>query len=184
MLIKMDPGAGITEAELKRILYAQLKADGFRIASIQTTNEQPDNMQSNFNSILILLVLIVLLLAVAGGLGLMGTMSINGLERTREIGVLRAIGASDRGVNSVFMTEGVGIGLSSCLIAILVSFPITSLAASTIGQLTTGSAWFETFTTSGVFIWIVIVSILSLLANYFPARSATRLTVCEVLAYE
>lgn len=184
MLIKMDPGAGITEAELKRILYAQLKADGFRIASIQTTNEQHDNMQSNFNSILILLVLIALLLAVAGGLGLMGTMSINGLERTREIGVLRAIGASDRGVNSVFLTEGVGIGMSICLIAIPVSFPIISLAASTIGQLTTGSAWAETFTTSGVFIWIVIVSILSLLANYFPARSATRLTVCEVLAYE
>ena len=47
-----------------------------------------------------------ILLALVGGLGLMGTMSINVLERTREIGVLRAIGAPNRGVAQVFIRGG------------------------------------------------------------------------------
>jgi putative ABC transport system permease protein len=114
----------------------------------------------------------------------MGTMSINVLERTREIGILRAIGASNQGVNYVFMIEGIGIGLLSCLISIPASFPITELFASAMGSLMTGSPWNATFTYSGVLIWFVIVIILSLLANYFPARNAARLTVREVLAYE
>ena len=114
----------------------------------------------------------------------MGTMSINVLERTREIGVLRAIGSSNRGVNWVFMIEGVSIGLASCLISIPFSLPLTSLTTATIGNLMLGSPMSGIFAINGVVIWIVIVFILSLLANYFPARNAERLTVREVLAYE
>jgi putative ABC transport system permease protein len=143
-----------------------------------------DNIQSTFSSILILLMLMALLLAMVGGFGLMGTMSINVLERTREIGVLRAIGASNRGVTNVFMMEGVGIGLISCLFAIPLSFPITDLVARSIGMLAADAPWSGTFTASGVLIWIVTVIVLSLLANYLPARNAARLTVREVLAYE
>ena len=50
-------------------------------------------------------------LAVVGGLGLMGTMSINVLERTREIGVMRTIGAVDRAIRQTVIIEGLVIGL-------------------------------------------------------------------------
>jgi putative ABC transport system permease protein len=182
--IKMIPNADISVADLKIRLEQSLQASGFRIASIQTTTEMRDNIQSTFSSILILLMLMALLLAMVGGFGLMGTMSINVLERTREIGVLRAIGASNRGVTNVFMMEGVGIGLISCLFAIPLSFPITDLVARSIGMLAADAPWSGTFTASGVLIWIVTVIVLSLLANYLPARNAARLTVREVLAYE
>ena len=59
-----------------------------------------------FDAIVALLLVMALLLALVGGLGLMGTMSINVLERTREIGVLRAIGAPNRGVAQVFISGG------------------------------------------------------------------------------
>ena len=65
------------------------------------------------------------LLALVGGLGLMGTMSINVLERTREIGVLRAIGAPNRAVAQVFILEGIAIGLLSWLMGALLAIPMT-----------------------------------------------------------
>jgi putative ABC transport system permease protein len=184
VLITMDKSSGMTSADLKTRLDSQLKTDGFLIASIQTSVELRGNTESNFGSVLILLILMALILGVVGGLGLMGTMSINVIERTREIGVMRAIGSSKGGILVVFMTEGVGIGLMSCLFSIPVSFPITSIVASSIGILATGTPWTGSFTPTGMFIWIVLVIVLSLLANYFPARSASRLTVREVLAYE
>jgi putative ABC transport system permease protein len=183
-LIKMDTASGINTTELKTRLDSHFKNAGYLISSIQTTSELKTNMKNNFNSILVLLIIMALLLAVVGGLGLMGTMSINVIERTREIGVMRAIGSSNGGVNSVFITEGVSIGVLSCLISIPVSFPISRLGASAIGSILTGTPWASSFALSGFLIWIVIIIILSLVANYFPARSASRLTVREVLAYE
>ena len=184
VLITMDKSIGMTSADFKTRLDSQLKTDGYLIASIQTTVEVRGNTETNFGSVLILLVLMALILAVVGGLSLMGTMSINVIERTREIGVMRAIGSSNGSILTVFMTEGVGIGLMSCLFSIPASFPITSTVASAIGVLATGTPWAGAFTNTGVFVWIVLVIILSLLANYFPARRASRLTVREVLAYE
>jgi putative ABC transport system permease protein len=184
VLIMLDETAGLTAADFKNSLDTQLKQSGFYIASIQTTTEMRASMESNFGTVLVLLVLMALLLAIVGGLGLMGTMSINVIERTREIGVLRAIGSPNAGVNVVFMTEGLSIGILSCLFSIPASFPITHIVANAIGTLVSGAPWTGSFTSSGVFIWIVLVLILSLLANYFPARSATRLTVREVLAYD
>lgn len=89
--------------------------------------------------------------------------------------MLAGVRALNRGVNGVFMTEGVSLGIGSCLFAIPVSYPITNLVASAIGPMATGSPWTGTFTATGVLIWIVII--LSLLANYIPARNASRLTV-------
>ncbi len=114
----------------------------------------------------------------------MGAMSINVIERTREIGMLRAIGASNRGVNVVFMIEGLAIGVTSCLISLPVSIPVTNLAAGVMGRLMTDAPWTGSFNLSGVFLWVVVVVIISLFANYFPSRNAARLTVREVLAYE
>ena len=57
-------------------------------------------------------------MAAVGVIGLTGTMSINVLESTREIGVMRAIGASDGAVAQVFIVEGLVIGLLSWLLAV------------------------------------------------------------------
>jgi len=75
------------------------------------------------------------LLALVGGLGLMGTMSINVLERTREIGVLRAIGAPNHGVERVFIQEGIFIGVISWFFSILVSFPLSMALEYAVGTL-------------------------------------------------
>jgi putative ABC transport system permease protein len=124
------------------------------------------------------------LLAVVGGLGLMGTMSINVLERIREIGVIRAIGASDGAVQQIVIVEGVLIGLLSWLMGVVIALPVSMLLSQVVGELILQDALTYTFSVSGALLWLVIVVTLAALASFLPARNASRLTVREVLAYE
>jgi putative ABC transport system permease protein len=161
-----------------------LKRDGYRITTVTTIGQERSEMEMNFNMIIVLLLVMAMLLALVGGMGLMGTMSINVIERTREIGVLRAIGASNRSVAMVFMREGVLIGLMSWFLGIIASIPLTQVLCSLIGIAMLGMPLDAKFSLDGVWMWLLIVVVISLLASFLPARSASRLTVREVLAYE
>jgi putative ABC transport system permease protein len=124
------------------------------------------------------------LFAVVGGLGLMGTMSINVIERTREIGVMRAIGAPTRSVAQVFIVESVAVGVISWLFATLLALPLSKIMSDAVGIPLMGTPITFNFSVAGVGLWLVVVVLLSVLASFIPAQNASRLTVREVLAYE
>ena len=75
-----------------------------------------------------------LLLGVVGALGLAGTMTMNVVERSREIGVMRAIGARDRAVLLVFLVEGLLIGFLAWLIGVAISLPISKVLSDALGE--------------------------------------------------
>jgi putative ABC transport system permease protein len=125
-----------------------------------------------------------LLTAVVGSIGLTGTMGMNVLERTREIGVMRAIGAVDLAIIKLVVVEGVLIGLISWFLAVILSFPISYLLLSIISEAMINSPMSLAFTFLGFAIWLVVVVGLSVIASMLPARNAARLTIREVLAYE
>ncbi len=137
-----------------------------------------------FEVIIVLLLIMAFLLAVIGGLGLMGTMSINVLERTREIGVMRAIGASNRSVRGIFITEGVIIGILSWLVGAILAYPVSKVLSGLIGDQFLQAPLTYTFSFFGAFLWLVVVVILAAVASFLPAWNASRVTVREVLAYE
>jgi putative ABC transport system permease protein len=139
---------------------------------------------ARFEIITSLLAIMAVLLAIVGGFGLAGTMSINVLERTREIGVMRAIGASDGAVSQIVIVEGVLIGVLSWCIGIVLALPLSKLLSDRVGTVFIQSPFHYTFSLSGVLLWLVVVAVLSALASFLPAWSASRLRVCEVLAYE
>ena len=125
-----------------------------------------------------------LLTAVVGSIGLTGTMGMNVLERTREIGVMRAIGAVDFAIMKSVVFDGVFIGLISWSAALLVSFPISFLLLKIISEAMINAPIPLAFTLDGFLIWLGVVLALSVFASILPARSAARLTIREVLAYE
>ena len=99
-----------------------------------------------------------ILIAFVGIIGLTGTMSINVLERTREIGVMRTIGAVDRVIMQSVIIEGLVIGLITWLLAIVLSFPISSLLLTIIGEaIMMGSALTLSFTPLGILFWLAVV---------------------------
>ena len=137
-----------------------------------------------FDVIVFMLLAMGILIASVGALGLMGTMSTNVLERTREIGVMRAIGASDGAVQRIVIVEGILIGLISWMIGGALAFPAGLALSSAVGNVLFQTALPYSFSSSGVFTWLAIVVVLATIASFLPAWNASRLTVREVLAYE
>lgn len=172
------------QAQTATALEAHFKASGLRINSVVMMREEMQEVEMSFAAIVALALAMALLLTVVGGLGLMGTLSINVLERTREIGVMRAIGAADGPVARVFIVEGILIGLISWLAGSLCAVPLSKLLSDALGVALLQSPLAHTFSMQGVGLWLVVVVVLSMLASFLPARSASRLTVRDVLAYE
>jgi putative ABC transport system permease protein len=165
-------------------LEAYLEQEGVRVRSIQLMTEEGDQVKSIFDVILALAFVMAFLLAVVGGLGLMGTLSINVLERTREIGVMRAIGASDGAVARVFIVEGEVMGLISWLLGLLLAIPISALLGREIGDVMLKMPLENSFSLEAVGLWLAAVIFLAALSSIWPARNASRFTVCDILAYE
>jgi putative ABC transport system permease protein len=172
----------VTQAS--KALEARFRHLGLRMTSNQTIPEIRRQVAAQFNVIIVFLLIMAVLLAVVGGLGLMGTMSINVLERTREIGVMRAIGASDRAVIQIVMVEGILIGLISWTLGALLAFPLGYALSNAVGRAFLQTAPAFKFSLPGVGLWLVIVVVLAAVASFLPAWNASRLTVRDVLAYE
>lgn len=131
-----------------------------------------------------LMLAMALLAAVVGSIGLMGTMSINVVERGREIGVMRAIGATSPAIARLFVIEGVLIGMLSWLLAWPLSSPGALAFSNAVGQTVMHLPLDFAFSVNGVIIWPGLVLVLSALASLWPALRATRVSVREALAYE
>jgi putative ABC transport system permease protein len=170
--------------EITTQLENRFERSGMNVSSVQTVMAERAEAQASFNIIVALLLVMALLLATVGGLGLMGTMSINVLERTREIGVLRAVGAPNRGVALVFIREGMMVGGLSWVLGTVLAVPLSKVLSTAVGVPLMGTPLSFAFSTTGMWVWLGLVLLLSALASLAPARNAARLTVREVLAYE
>ncbi len=160
------------------------RAEGYKVRQAESGLASLDTVSESLDTLVVFLLIMAILTAIVGAMGLTGTMGMNVLERTREIGIMRAIGADDRAVMRTVIGEGFVIGAISFILAIIVSIPLTYLL-STIVSL----AIFETpidviFTWLGYAIWFGLVLLLSIIGSILPARNAARLTIREVLAYE
>ncbi len=130
------------------------------------------------------LLVMALMTALVGSIGLTGTMSMNVMERTREIGVMRAIGAHNQIVSKLVIVEGLVIGVLSYGLGAALSFPISILLSNVISLAIFNTPAPFAFTAQGFLIWLIVVIFLSMAASLLPARNATKLTIREVLAYE
>jgi putative ABC transport system permease protein len=182
-IITTDRHGAALQALIQRI-NQQLEDQDYTVQSIRAGETQRESSTTAINTLIIFLLIMALLTAFVGSIGLMGTMSINVLERTREIGVMRTIGAVDAVVMQSVIIEGLVIGLITWFIAIGLSYPISSALLNIIGQAMAGSSFDLVFTFLGVFVWLGVVVILSIIASVMPARNAAQLTINEVLAYE
>ncbi len=183
-LVRVNTANSQSEHSIATALENQYERVGMQVDSIQTISQEREEAKAFFDIVISLLLVMAGLMAIVGGLGLMGTMSINVLERTREVGVLRAIGASNRCVAQVFVLEGLAIGWMSWLLGALLAYPMSHALSQSVGLLMLGVPMSFSYSTTGVWAWLVTVTLLSTLASFAPARSASRLTVREVLAYE
>jgi putative ABC transport system permease protein len=157
---------------------------GYKVREVQSGTATLDTAVESLDTVVIFLLIMAVATAVVGSMGLAGTMSMNVMERTREIGVMRAIGADDRSVMRTVIAEGVVIGVVSLVLAVGLSIPITHLLAQIVSLAVFQSPIEVVLTWVGYVIWFLLVLVFSAVASIIPARSAARLTIREVLAYE
>lgn len=171
------------QEEIMQTVQSKLSNLGLE-ATLHTGSEIIAQQQSVVNILISLLVAMGLLIAIVGGLGLMGTMGMNVLERTREIGVLRSIGAGNAEIFRLVLVEGLLIGMISCGFSALIAIPITRFLDNSLGQALMTVPIVYIFSYQGLWIWLVIVLVLSTIACLLPARNAVGLTIRDILAYE
>jgi putative ABC transport system permease protein len=174
-----DPAA---TADTLRDLYEgeQMQVDLFTTAVKQAEREEIDNQ---FYPVVSILLSLASLMALVGGIGLMGSLGIGVVERTREIGVMRAIGARSPAIMGLFVMEGVLQGVLSWLMAIPIAFVVSQPLARLLGQTMIEIELDYAFSGTAVLIWLLVIIVISLLASILPARQATRISVRESLAY-
>ncbi len=169
------------------------EVDG-RIADMGLESYAPIKIleQVRFNALMISLTMsfVALVALVVAGLGIANTLLMSVLERTHEIGVMKAVGARDRHIQMLFLVEGALIGLAGSglglLSAWLVSYPLDRLArrlAEQQAQTPLSQSFF-------VFPWWLLlavplfVTMLTMLAALYPARRAARVNPMTALRHE
>jgi len=184
VLVRLEDKSLDNQMAMARTLQDHLNSRGLLVSWFRTTGQQREAVMRQLMLIVNLLLGMSLLFAMVGGLGLMGTMSINVVERTREIGVMRATGASSGHIRRIFVTEGLLIAAMSWGLASLMSMPLGRILTELLGQSVLRSPINYCFALEGLGVWLVIVLVLAALSSLQPATRASRLTVRDVLAYE
>jgi putative ABC transport system permease protein len=148
-----------------------------------TTAEDKVFALGQFSVVTALLLVVAVVVAVVGGLGLMGSLAISVVERTREVGVMRAVGARSRTIMVMFFLEGVLQAAVSWLLAVPLAFVVARPFARALGQVMLKMDLDFKFAFSAAGIWLVCVLVIAVLASAMPAQRAARIRVSESLAY-
>jgi putative ABC transport system permease protein len=153
------------------------------IEDSQTIYEDRSFFDNFFAQYIPMLLALAIIMAIVGGIGLMGSLSISVTERTKEIGVMRAIGGKTPVIMGMLILEGVLQGLGSWLIAVPLSYFLGQPIAALMGEAMFDIALDYQYNLQAMFVWLAMIIIISILASVMPARNATAISVRESLAY-
>jgi putative ABC transport system permease protein len=188
LLVRADlpDGAGLEESTaaadaLNDLLRERGLAIDFYTTSVKLQERAYANNQ--FNSVISMLLSLAVLAAAVGGIGLMGALGISVVERTREIGVMRALGAGSGTITGLFILEGVLQGLLSWLAAVPLALVLARPLARQLGRTMIEVDLDFAFAWPAVGAWLAIILVIALLASIVPARRAAGISVRESLAY-
>ncbi len=174
----------LTIEETMKKLEKRCLENGIAVQSNSDMKEYRKILEDHFLIITVYLIMLSILIIIVGGLGLSTTMSVQVLERTREIGVLRAIGASNLAISGMVILEGLFIGLMSWLFSLLVALPVTKVIGDMFGMIFFGAKLSFAVDKSTMVLWLAIIMVFALISSIYPALRALRLSVRETLSYE
>ena len=169
---------------VKTNLERSLQQEDVRIQGTTSKAELRHGRYEHMLMIYVFLMVMSGIILVVGGLGLATTMSLNVMERRREMGVIRAIGATSATVWLITVTEGVVVGVLSWALAGLAAWPVSKILGDALVRAAFHTNLDFSFQIEGLFIWIGVSILLAAVASFLPAWSASQITVREALAYE
>ena len=184
VVVKAMSSSPAEQFDLVQRLRLNLGDNGLAVQGTQLMMEQRKVVEDHLLMVAGFLGIMAQLIIIVGGLGLASTMSMGVLERAREIGVLRAIGAPHRSIFAMVQVEGLVIAVLSWLAAIPLSIPMSVILARAFSKVMIAVPVTLLPEASGVMIWLGIVVGVSIVACAWPAARAMRVPAATALAYE
>jgi putative ABC transport system permease protein len=176
-MVFVNVRGGVADANTA-ILERQVK--GFADAKIQTESQFKTNFEKPLNKILILLYVLLLLSVIVSLFGIVNTLVLTVFERTREIGMLRAVGMTRRQTRSMIRHESVVTSLIGGALGMAVGFFLALLVTHALSS--EGIVFAVPWVTLVFFVLATIL--VGVVAAILPARRAAGLNVLEALQYE
>ncbi|MES2018728.1 MAG: FtsX-like permease family protein [Pseudomonadota bacterium] len=148
---------------------------GTRISITETMLRK--DVDGHFDPLIAALLFIAVLMAIVGSVGLGSAMSTSVAERSREIGIMRCIGARPALVLRNVLCEGIFVALLSVPLAVLLALPVSAGIGAYLGIMLFGIAFPLVLSLKAIFIWLGLVLASATLASVIPAWKASRLTI-------
>ncbi|HET9656470.1 MAG TPA: ABC transporter permease [Kineosporiaceae bacterium] len=177
-----DPGGAAARRAILDRLTDALEAQGIPVESALTTDDLRSALDGHVFVLIEALMAIALLIGFVGLLGLGSALGTSVTERTREFGVMSAIGARPTTVRGLVVTEGVLTGIAGLLIAAMASVPLTVAFGSFLGEMAFKQPLPTTIGPAPLLLWTALTLCGAAVASAAAARKASRLTVREALA--
>ncbi|MEO8286185.1 MAG: FtsX-like permease family protein [Chloroflexota bacterium] len=179
VMANLKPGAdaATTRAEIQNLLqnYPQL--------TLYWGADWREQQIAYLNSIFSALYIVLIALIIPSALGLINTLAINVMERTREIGVLRAVGATRAQIRRLVVAEALLLGLVGTALGLVAGIALGYSLVALVSTTMTSSIQFS-FPFVGILFAIVLAIVMALLASVLPARQAARVKIVQALQYE
>jgi len=161
-----------------------LKERNIGISSVLPHSDVRKALDDAFRILLVLLQITSLVFGFVGGLGLTSMMTLNVLERTKEIGIIRSVGGERKQLSQIIVIEGIFVGIMSWIFAVIIAYPMGIALGNAVGITLLRTSLTQAFPIAGPLTWLGIVILLSIIASLIPGRNAAKLTVRETISFE
>ena len=175
---------GASQVAASKAIERALDRAGIVVSGIRALDDARQAFADHLVIIKSALILAALLVVLVGGLGLTTTLTLNVIERTREMGILSAIGATPRTIARGVVVEGIVMAILSWCVAVIVAIPITFALDAATGQMFIRSALGFFMSPAAIAGWLLLAVLLAAISSFHPGRRAARLTIREAIAYE
>jgi putative ABC transport system permease protein len=175
--VKLAPGANATAVQGR--LVAAMDRE-FPVVEVRNQQELKENQEEQINQLLNLIYALLALAVIVSLFGIANTLALSIHERTRELGMLRAIGMSRRQVRTMIRYEAV----ITALIGALLGMVIGVIFAALIAQPLKDEGFALSYPVGQLIVLLVFAAFAGVLAAIPPARRASRLDVLRALQYE
>lgn len=161
-----------------------LKAGGIDVLTGTTIREARAIMGNHLITVSGFLLIAAILVIIVGAMGLIASTGMNVMERMREIGMMRSIGASQAQIFHLVTIENLVTGLISWGLAGLLAYPLSILTGNIFGGIFLKLPLDNVYKLTGVGIWLILILLITVAVSFISTRKSLRLPVSEVLAYE
>ena len=174
--IKVKEGFSATDvsSEVKNYLSSVASSNDYYVSSAQELVDMTESVTGYLTTFLAAIAAISLLV---GGIGIMNIMLVTVVERTREIGIRKALGATPKTIRSQFMVEATVLSIFGGIIGIVFGVVVSYVISSAAG-------WNLYFSLWAILISIGFSSAVGIFFGWYPAAKAAALDPIEALAYE